>query len=391
MPGRDFSLHTRPTRKGKRVFYVQFRTLAGKWGTPHSTGETARRRAEAWAEAYLKDKGHFTPGKVVTFAEFSDGFFSWSGEWATEKKVSGGRISERYCIETADTLRRHVLTVFGPLRLADIDITRIKTFKNDLYRAGYSGSLINKCLVIIRAILSDAEERGLVRSVPKISKAAERVKEKGILDLDEVSRLFAQQWDDFRSYCGNLLAASTGLRIGELQGLTLEDVRLNDGYVVIRRSWNPRLSRLNESTKTGRARMILIPRQVRHELGRLRAVHPCQDPSAFFFWGENKPTEKPAEQKFFSGALYRHLEKIGIGDAERRRRNLTFHSWRHFLNSLLINAKIPLLKVQSVTGHSTDRMTAHYFHPGDMADVLQIQESIFTLTGDPGEDPGEIH
>jgi len=80
----------------------------------------------------------------------------------------------------------------------------------------------------------------------------------------------------------------------------------------------------------------------------------------------------------FVRALFTALEIIGIDKAERKRRNITFHSWRHFLNSLLINSKIPIQKIQSITGHMTAQMTSHYYHIDDMMDVRNVQNSLFT-------------
>jgi hypothetical protein len=53
----------------------------------------------------------------------------------------------------------------------------------------------------------------------------------------------------------------------------------------------------------------------------------------------------------------------------------------------LINAKIPLQKIQSLTGHLTDEMTQHYYHAdiNEMGDVLQaVQNSLF-ITDTEGE------
>ena len=68
---------------------------------------------------------------------------------------------------------------------------------------------------------------------------------------------------------------------------------------------------------------------------------------------------------------------IGITEKIRQTRNITFHSHRHFLNSLLINANIPVQKIQSITGHLTAEMTQHYYHLDDMQDVQKVQERVF--------------
>jgi integrase len=80
------------------------------------------------------------------------------------------------------------------------------------------------------------------------------------------------------------------------------------------------------------------------------------------------------------------MNSIGISEDMRRDMNVTCHSWRHWLNSILINARIPLQKVQAITGHSTTEMSSLYYHADDMRDVLSVQDSIFSGSED---DPGD--
>lgn len=389
-----FSLYPRNKKSGKPVYYAQFKKPDGTYTTGKSTGCTSRRAAELWAEKELLKNGIPCPGRNITFGEFSQDFFSWSGRWATNLKVEGRRISERHCRDRCDIMRLHVLPVFRQYKLSDIDKIIIKNFRNDLFNAGYSGSVINKCLYAIKAILEAAEDQGLIRAVPKITRAADNCKIKGILTIEEVNRLFSIPWmskpnfchpekPQFIGYVGNLLAASTGLRLGELQALKIKDLYLDSGYISLKRSWDNRLNKLNDTTKTGRERNIFIPVRVISSIRDLLNEHPFpNNPEAFLFWGEKKAETKPAEKKVFIRALYTALEVIGISETERKRRNITFHSWRHFLNSLLLNAKIPVQKIQSITGHITTEMTAHYYHVDDMKDVRAIQETIFAQPED---------
>lgn len=382
-----FSIYTRTRKNGKAVFYARFKKPDGTYTTAISTGCTTKRDASQWCENYLLKKGVPLPGKDLTLSEFADNFFSWNGPWATSKRVEGKRISESHCRDRADIMRRHVLPVFGNVKLSKIDKISIKQFRNDLYIKEYSGSLINKCLYALKTILEDAEDKGLILSVPKIVKAADSPKPKGILSIEEVNRLFSLEWghettSQYMGYVGNLLAASTGLRLGELQALQMQDLHLDGGYITIKRSWDNRCNKLNETTKTGRERNIFIPEKVISAIPSLLAVHPFPNtPESFLFFGERKPTEKPAEKAIFVRSLYRAMQEIGISEEKRRARNITFHSWRHFLNSLLINAKIPLQKIQSITGHLTAEMTQHYYHIDDMQDVRQIQENLFSASG----------
>ena len=48
----------------------------------------------------------------------------------------------------------------------------------------------------------------------------------------------------FMGYVGNLLTATTGLRLGELQALKLNDIHLDAEYITVKCSWNNRLNKI---------------------------------------------------------------------------------------------------------------------------------------------------
>lgn len=291
--------------------------------------------------------------------------------WATDKKVRGKRISQRHCIERQRTLDTLIILVLGKEKLTNITALKIKSPRNDLYNKNYSGSLINKVLSTLKTILEYAEERHLIQFVPKIERAADNAQHNGILTPEEVKRLFSFQWDNFIGYVGNKLAACTGLRLGEIQALTISDI--HDNYINVWRSWDNVLHKFNETTKTGKERNIFIPAILKKDIELLIDINP--DQCGFVFFSNN--IDRPAGQRLFTGSFYRALNHIGIDTRYRKERNITFHSHRHFFNSLLINAKIPLQKVQSITGHITHDMSQHYYHLDDMKDVISIQENLF--------------
>jgi integrase len=87
---------------------------------------------------------------------------------------------------------------------------------------------------------------------------------------------------------------------------------------------------------------------------------------------------RPVNQKEVQECLYAALGMAGIPDTERRQRNITFHSWRHFFNSWM-RGKVPDAKLRRLTGHRTEEMTEHYTHfkREDYNDVAKIQEDLF--------------
>lgn len=373
--------------KRGRIYYAQFKLPNNQWGTAKSTGEKTKRQAEAWAVSYL------TTGKIVTkvstLQEYATGFFSWDGTWATDRRVRGLRLSPHHCQDCNRLLEKHVLPALGNKKLTDLDRAKIRDFRNELFKQGYAGGTINKTLSVIKMILDAALDDSLIQYVPKIDRAADNQKQRGAFTVDEVRKLFAIEWksdnynchpprEQFKGYAGNLLACSTGLRMSEIQALVLSDIHLKDGYINVRRAWD-RVYGMKHTTKSGRARNILIPGVVVNVLDQLISINPFPDePESFIFFADFKP-KKPIESKTLTRSLYGALQKIGIDEEERRRRNLSFHSHRHFFNSLLVNAKVPLQKIQSMTGHLTPEMTQLYYHPDDMQDVRDIQEALFPI------------
>jgi len=354
--------------------------MDGSWTNAKSTGETAKSRAEAWAINYLQaGNGQIVQKENVIFENFSKGFFDWNNTWATDKRVRGLRISPRHCLERTDILKNHLIPAIGKLKLTAIDRAVIKELRNDMFKREYSGSTINKCLSTLKAILESAEEKSLIQYIPRIDRAAENPTQKGILTIEEVKQLFSIAWPDLRGYVGSLLAASTGLRLGELMALTLDDLHLDENYINVRRSWDKRFRTFTITTKTGRARNIFIPENVKNEIVKLIELNPYnKTPETFLFYAD-KSEHKPAEVEIFIKSLYNSLVKIGIDEQNRKDRNLTFHSWRHFLNSLLINSKIPLHKIQGLIGHSSQSdMSAHYYRLDDMRDVVNITGEILS-------------
>ena len=107
-------------------------------------------------------------------------------------------------------------------------------------------------------------------------------------------------------------------------------------------------------------------------------MSPFNDTYDFVFFGSTR--NFPLSNGVILRTLYRAFEKIGISSEDRRERNITFHSWRHFYNSMM-RGKVHDAKLQRLTGHRTLAMTEHYTHFSidDFKDVLNIQESYFSL------------
>jgi len=108
----------------------------------------------------------------------------------------------------------------------------------------------------------------------------------------------------------------------------------------------------------------------------LISISPYREDEDLIFFGNDR--KSPIRGELVLKELYRAFENIGISAEERKSRNITFHSWRHFYNSLL-RGKIHDAKLRRLTGHRTLEMTEHYTHFNieDFKDVMRIQEHYF--------------
>ncbi|MDR2246700.1 MAG: tyrosine-type recombinase/integrase [Treponema sp.] len=175
-------------------------------------------------------------------------------------------------------------------------------------------------------------------------------------------------WGDDRvSYLGNKLAACTGMRASEILGLRGEYIY--DEYIHVCAQYDEYGYR---PTKTKEKRNIPLAPMIINELQRLAA----ENNNGYVFSLDGGET--PVSRKLMYNKFHKALRTVGMTQEEIKRRGLSMHSWRHFFNTTLQMANVALSKVQSVTGHKSDRMTEWYTHfdSKDFAEVRGVQESL---------------
>ncbi len=395
---KQFTLYPRKL-KGKTIYYCQFRLPDGSRAPGRSTGCTSKNKAESWAIDNIKHiehdfmqsiidekkkKGIFTgiDGNQITLVEFTGpDFFSWESRWAMSKRAGGKRLSPRHCIESSQLWNAHILPSLGDKYISDIDELALEDFRNYIYQQKYSDSLNRKCLLLIKAVLMAAKKGKLISHVPEIPETGNRQQRKGVLSLDEMKMIFSTPWRDYRSFVANLTAAASGARLSELQGLTIQDFNISEGFINIRHTWERRTKTLKDGTKNGRSRIIVIPERVCREINKLISMNPHGiNPNAFVFFEYTKSIY-PMGNKVFTDGLYDQMKKIGISEKQRLERHISFHSWRVFFNSICINNGIPTAKTQAQLGHLSLSMTNDvYYRPDNLNDIRELQEKIFITT-----------
>lgn len=343
------------------------------------------------------------PGAHVTIGVFAKALYD--GDDTPYLKYMATRrrpLSANHLRHIRAALKAHIIPLCGGQLVADIDLPFLERLQDALLARPVAAKgkarkpsasvaprtlsrrSVNYCIGVLRVISKWARKQGVpvdVGAFEALEPLAEAAPaRRGILHPEELDALlwrepgpFAEPW----ARVFYIVAAVSGLRLGELQALRLGaflERKTGSGQVFalvrVGASWDRTTFK---TPKNGRERIAVIPPSawaiVRPFLEGLG-----DDPERLVFEGDE--AGRPASNGRCSYALRRALARIGIDEKTRRERRLSAHSFRYGVNSALVNAKLGAARVQSILGHvSGDAMTTRYYAAGDdWADVIQALE-----------------
>ena len=389
-----FTVFARKLASGQRVYYYQCYDEKGMRQWAKSTGLTRKTEAVAFCMKLFKDGLLIPEQKKPTFAEFAQGW--WEPE--TCRYLKWRELHEPLAKSTVavhrQNLKYHILDYFAKYKMDEITPDIIENWllymseKNDTKYAKNEGkkfkaSTINLAYRTLRAMIAEAVKLRLMPKNPckDVKELKEGDTDRIIFTVEEVRKIFPADWTTVWGskviYLANRLAACTGLRIGEVRGLRGEYVF--DDYLFITGQYTD--FGYVPNTKTKHNRNIPITPQIRREIDELIQANG----TGYVFSEDGGNT--PVSVTRFTRHFERALKKIGIDHEEKMKRNLSFHSWllnvakaTSILNTLLRMSNVADSKVQSVTGHRTNRMTEHYTHfdTRQFTEVRNVQAALLT-------------
>ena len=137
---------------------------------------------------------------------------------------------------------------------------------------------INLVYMAFRTILKEAFRLGFISADPtiRVQGLAEEKPRRGVLSIAELKKLFAgdalaTRWKgNLKLYVANILAASTGMREGEIRGLLIKDV--HDDYIDVQHSWEQGYGL--KGAKWGSERRVTVPKSVTTLLDEAHRAEP---------------------------------------------------------------------------------------------------------------------
>jgi len=319
-----------------------------------------------WIKSYVLIE---TPA-AQDFALFLSDFWDWDkSAYISEKRRKNHGIHRAHCIQQGRAAALYWVPFFKGRILGDITAADVDAFINHMGGLPLSAGWKNSVILAGTKPLRWAFSKGKIEADPTrghiLYSGEER--ERQILSPAAATAAFRIEWKDERAKLANMLAAVTGMRLGEIIALRLQD--LGPDCLYVRGAWG-RADGL-KLPKNNKPRTVELPfPDLLQGLIRQAQQNPWGvSPDSFVFWTEYKDGIPMQGQQFVKG-LRAALVKSGFSESEAGQ--YVFHGWRHFYTTYLMG-KLEKKLLKSQTGHLTDEMLDHYGEHQTESDRKTIQ------------------
>ena len=269
----------------------------------------------------------------------------YAQKWLDQKKHLRPRSQEQYEIN----LRLHILPKLGDKELIRLSPSMIRTWHAGLLAAGKPGSpTVAKCYRLLHAILATAVEDEMIPKNPCLLRGAstERPAERPVATIQQVYAIADAIGPPYRMMV--LLAAFTGLRLGELRALRRDRVDVADRTVQVVEQYqelsNGKLVLGPPKTDAGR-RTVSIPEVLMRDLTEYLAKYSGPGPHGLVICGTQ---HKPIHRKTFYRNWNRATKAVGLP-------GFHFHDLRHTGNTLAATTGASTKELMSRMGHASAR------------------------------------
>ncbi len=308
----------------------------------------------------------------VLFASWCKDFWSYdtSDYIALKNRLKPDSIGREYAYNMKKNFEKNVEPLLPKgLKLVNVTVSILDSVVKALYKSDKQTKTVGVIIYSFSLPLKEAARLNIIQSNPaeKLLRATGGEKERGVLTKEEVTALRCKLDEKKDSlfpsfYYGILLGIITGMRISEIRALHTDDITPSSasGFskILIRHSV-AYLSGL-KGTKGKYERAVLIPSSLASELLGNATLDGVVLPSP-------QSGKEYMSVPSLRSAFYSLLEEIDIGEEERKRRNITFHSLRHTFSTLGRDYDISQEDRMLVLGHKAATVNDRYTHQTDEA------------------------
>lgn len=362
-------------RKGKTYSYWEARYTEGRDpGTGKQiqrsiTGQTQKEVAQKLKEATSAlDAGTYIAPNKMTVGEWLD---IWQKEYLQDVKP---RTVDSY----RTTVETHLKPAFGAMRLEAFVTHEIQRFYNSLRKpraskAPLSPKTIRNIHGVLHKALQQAVENGYIRFNPADACKLPKVEKTEINPFDrEQCAMFLSAIKGHRFETVYQITLFTGMREGEVLGLTWDCVDFKNGIITINKQLQKERKGSGQyhlvSTKNGKIRRPVVADTVleilREQYRRQQAWQAAAGP----LWENNMNLVFTDElgHNLSAQTLYLHFKKFAtqIGRPDAR-----FHDLRHSFAVASLESGDDIKTVQENLGHHSAAFTLDFY--GHVTDAMK--------------------
>lgn len=352
-------------KRGKTWQFTVSRYINGKYKPIRQGGFKTKREAVVVA---TEIENQLNKGKVLNLTPIP--FHQYFYEWVKLYKVNlSDNTMERY-LNTYETIKIH----FKNKNIQDINKRDYQAFLNDYAKTRHKET-VKKLNSQIRACVSNAIDEGVIfqdftRNAVLGGKQTQRgakvfldykdsVKLKNYLMMKTNQLLTEKELIDKKidlRYFAILLALQTGIRFGEIVGLTKEDFDFVNETLSINKIWGyaSKMEQGFSETKNREHRKLKVGKKTLSIFKEL-FKHVIENENNLVFY-EPLSKYKVISNSGTNDLLRLILKKLGL-------REISIHGLRHTHVSVLIHHNISILYIAERLGHSSIETTyKHYSH-----------------------------
>ena len=356
--------------KNRKVYYVRFfrdnKMIPSQW----STGATDYREAELFAiankERIIKRYLNRKEGKVlysVLRRYYEEGSPYLRIDAARGRKINDNsrRILHGFVVNSfIPFLQKNRLKEFS--EITPVVMSRFQNYL--LMEKGLLPQSINRQIGGIKAIFSHLLMTGIIEQNVMKDIAPLRTmnnKIRGCYSIEELFGIFSKQWENKKYYLLCSLIYSAGLRNGEIQNLTVNDI--------IARGDMDFINVVHSKTASG-IRIIPLHPKIRETLGEWISEKRLSGSDSLFFLKKGQRIFKTAKMAhIYMGAL------AGKSIEDLEKENLTFYSGRHFYKTMLNTYNLGDLE-EIFMGHKVSRnVSERYNHKSKRGENELLKEA----------------
>lgn len=355
-----YTVFARKLASGRTVYYYQYRLSNGTRSPAYSTGCDTLSKAKRIVQKLYND-GKFDCSNSMTFNTFTKNFFSHDSDYYKWKLVNNQKVTDETLLSYDKFLRNQLMPFFTGFNLSQINKDVVKQWiiwSSDKW----SAKTVNNAQTTLNLILNSAVDKSLINENPLKGLCFRKTekKQRTLLTIDEIRFIYHSEWTNPIYRKMFLLTVITGMRIGEVIGLTDNDIEPH--CLNVRHTYSRNFG-LGETTKTKLNRYVPIPDgfNLPHKDGWIFA---------------DRDDGKPVDLLRFFGNFSRLIDRLGI---KRKERGITVHTLRNFFISYLQSENITESKIRAVVGHKDSSMTGLYTYwtPEMFPEVYDAQKKLY--------------